>query len=97
MGSEPESHPQDELATRLLCALSAETMRKAECFDYLCWLEETRQSDCVKGVQYLVLASDGGTCWGNTYEEAVMVAMRHDKELYDAVRNLELPEEGQQP
>jgi len=82
----------DDLATRLLCALSAETLRKADYFDYICWLEETQQRDNVKEAPFLVMASDGTTCWGKTFADAVRKAMRHDKELYDAVRNLELPE-----
>ena len=82
----------DELATKLLCALSAETLHKSECFDYLCWLNETHQSERVKDIDFLELASDGTTCWGKTYAEAVEMAMRHDKELYEAVKNLELPE-----
>jgi ribulose-5-phosphate 4-epimerase/fuculose-1-phosphate aldolase len=82
----------DELATKLLCALSAEVLRKADCFDYLCWLEETQQSDRVKSIDFLLMASDGTTCWGKTFEAAVHKAMLHDKELYDAVKNLELPE-----
>lgn len=81
----------DELATKLLCALSAESLHKAELFDYLCWLNETEQSDHVKDCPFVVLASDGTTCWGDTYEEAVMRAMDHDKELYDAVKSLEMP------
>ena len=40
---------------------------------------ETEQADAVKGVQLLVMASDGTTCWGNTYVEAVAKAMLHDK------------------
>lgn len=82
----------ETLANKLLCALSAESLQKADLFDYLCWLEETQQSDRVKGIQFLVLASDGTTCWGNTYARAVKEAMKHDKELYEAVKNLELPE-----
>jgi hypothetical protein len=82
----------DELATKLLCALSAETLHKAECFDYLCWLNETQQSECVKGIKFLELASDGTTCWGKTYAEAIEEAMKHDKELYEAWKALELPE-----
>lgn len=81
----------DELATKLLCALSSETLNKADCFDYVCWLEETHQSDQVKDIKFLVLASDGTTCWGNTYVAAVRKAMRHDKELYEAWKELELP------
>ena len=62
---------------------------KADCFDYVCWLEETQQSETVKGADFLVLASDGTTCWGKSYADAVKVAMHHDKELYDAVQDLE--------
>ncbi|OQC27644.1 MAG: hypothetical protein BWX67_02354 [Thermotogae bacterium ADurb.Bin062] len=68
--------------------LTANLMLKAEMFDYLCWLEDF----CVfreaaldgKAGDYLVTASDGTTCWGKTYAEAVRVAMEHDKELHDA-------------
>ncbi len=81
----------DELATKLLSELSTEMLYKADCFDYLCWLEETHQSEHIKGVKFLVLASDGTTCWGNTYSDAIKVAMQHDKELYDAWKALELP------
>ena len=79
----------DKLATRLICVLSAEMQYKADCFDYVCWLEETQQSENVKGADFLVLASDGTTCWGKSYADAVKVAMHHDKELYDAVQDLE--------
>lgn len=75
-----------ELADKLLCVLTAEMIHKADCFDYLCWLEETRQSDNVKGIDFLVMASDGTTCWGKRFADAVKVAMQHDKELYDAVK-----------
>lgn len=77
------------LATGLVAALSAEKLYKADCFDYLCWLEETDQREKVKDADFLVLASDGTTCWGKTYADAVKVAMHHDKELYDAVCELE--------
>lgn len=80
----------DELANRLLCAISVEMLYKADCFDYLCWLEETHQSENVKGKDFLVLASDGTTCWGKSYSDAVKVAMQHDKELYDAVKQFEI-------
>ena len=83
---------QDFIAAKLICALSAETFYKSDCFDYLCWLEETHQSENVKGCKYLVLASDGITCWGHTYADAVKIAMHHDKELYDAWKDLEMPE-----
>ena len=81
-----------ELANKLIIGLSREVQCKADCFDYLCWLEETLQSDRVKGAKFLVLASDGHTCWGNTYADAVKVSMKHDRELYDAVKDLVLPE-----
>jgi len=81
----------DETATKLLCMLSAEKLYKADCFDYLCWLNETEQRENVKTADFLVMASDGTTCWGKTYADAVKVAMHHDKELYDAVQQLELP------
>lgn len=81
------------LATGLLGALSAETLYKSDCFDYICWLGETQQRENVKEAPFLVLASDGTTCWGKTYAEAVKVAMQHDKELYEAVQNLELPDD----
>lgn len=82
----------DRLATRLVAMLSQEKLYKADCFDYLCWLNETEQQENVKGSHFLVMASDGTTCWGHSYADAVKVAMKHDKELYDAVQNLELPE-----
>lgn len=90
--AQPDKPEADDLATKLLCALSAETLRKADCFDYLCWLGETEQSDRVKCSHFLVLASDGTTCWGKTYAGAVRAAMRHDKELYEAVQSLVMPE-----
>lgn len=78
----------EELATKLVYALSAEKLYKADCFDYLCWLNETEQQERVKASAFLVMASDGTTCWGKTYKEAVKIAMQHDKELYDAVLEL---------
>lgn len=85
------------LANKLVRMLSAEMMYKAECFDYICWLEETQQSENVKGAAFLVLASDGTTCWGKSYADAVKVAMHHDKELYDAVRDFEASEPENPP
>lgn len=82
----------EELADKLLCVLTREMMYKSDCFDYLCWLEETHQSENVKGADFLVMASDNTTCWGKTFADAVKAAMQHDKELYDAVKDLELPE-----
>jgi len=52
----------DELAAKLLCILSQEMIRKADLFDYLCWLEEKEQSERVPGADFLVLASDGCLC-----------------------------------
>lgn len=83
----------EDIATKLLIGLTAEMQYKADCFDYLCWLNETEQRENVKEADFLVLASDGITCWGKTFADAVKVAMHHDKELYDAVQNLVLPNE----
>jgi ribulose-5-phosphate 4-epimerase/fuculose-1-phosphate aldolase len=56
-------------------------------FCYLCWLEENRDRDVdLKGADYLVMASDGTTCWGKTYREAVMVAEQYDRAAIDAAR-----------
>lgn len=68
----------DELATKLLCALSSETLRKADLFDYLCWLNESEQHDAVPDAKFLCMASDGTTCWGKTFAEAVRKAEKHD-------------------
>lgn len=65
-GSDASISPEmsnDELAAKLLCVLSQEMIRKADLFDYLCWLEEKEQSERVPGADFLVLASDGSTCW----------------------------------
>lgn len=64
---------------------------KADMFDYLCWLETVTQPEEVLGTKYLVLASDHTTCWGETYAEAVRVAMEHDKEIYDATSHVKSP------
>jgi hypothetical protein len=69
--------------------LTQEMMYKADCFDYLCWLAETEQRENVKTADFLVMASDGTTCWGKSYADCVKVAMKHDKELYDAVKDFE--------
>lgn len=69
--------------------LWAKLMLKAELFDYLCWLED----HCVfreaaldgQAGDYLVTASDGTTCWGKSYAEAVHVAMAHDKDIQDGI------------
>lgn len=65
---------------------------KADMFDYLCWLEDYdvfRQAalDGNAG-DYLLVASDGTTCWAKTYAEAVRVAMEHDKDLYDRTQSV---------
>ena len=72
--------------------LTQEMMYKADCFDYLCWLAETEQRENVKTADFLVMASDGTTCWGKSYADCVKVAMKHDKELYDAVKDFEASE-----
>jgi len=65
---------------------------KADMFDYICWLEDFCQFRQAaldgKGGDYLVLASDGTTCWGKTYAEAVRVAMEEDKQIFDATQSL---------
>lgn len=75
----------ENLANKLLCALSSEMLYKADLFDYLCWLEEKHTEDVpeLKGKDFLCMASDGTTCFAKTYSEAVKVAMQHDKELQD--------------
>ena len=72
--------------------LTQEMMYKSDCFDYLCWLAETEQRENVKTADFLVMASDGTTCWGKSYADCVKVAMKHDKELYDAVKDFEASE-----
>jgi hypothetical protein len=79
----------DDLAKRLLAVLSDDVQLKADMFDYICWLETTHQRENVKEAPFLVLASDYTTCWGKTYAQAVAAAMRHDRELYEAVQDLE--------
>ena len=59
---------------------------KADMFDYLCWLDGMQSPEELHGVQRLCIASDGTTCWGHTYAEAVRVAMEHDKEIFDAMK-----------
>lgn len=44
-----------------------------------------------------MLASDGTTCWGKTYAEAVRVAMEHDKEIFDATEAVSSPNDAYQP
>lgn len=63
-------------------------------FDYLCWLEDfgpfRDAAGDGKADDHLCLASDGTTCWGKTYADAVRVAMEHDKEIHDATEKLNL-------
>ena len=73
----------EQLANRLLCALSADELDKAELFDYLCWKEERDQKERVPGAPFLCLASDGMTCWGKAFRQAVRNAMKHDAGLRD--------------
>lgn len=77
----------EELANKLLCVLTKEMIHKSELFDYLCWLEEKEQSERVPGAAFLVLASDGRTCWGKSYAEAVAAAMKYDAKPYGEHRN----------
>lgn len=82
--------PGWQLVAEILAQSSGEIMLKAEMLDYLCWLEDFCQFRKAaldgKANDYLVLASDGTTCWGKTYAEAVRVAMEHDKEIFDATQ-----------
>lgn len=55
-------------------------------FDYLCWLNGMDAPESLHGVDALCCASDGTTCWGKTYAEAVQIAMAHDREIYDAMQ-----------
>lgn len=81
-GNTPTGMSGEELATKLFCVLTQEMIRKSELFDYLCWLEEKEQSERVPGAQFLVLASDGRTCWGKSYAAAVAAAMKYDAKPY---------------
>lgn len=58
---------------------------KADMFDYLCWLDGMHGPEQLHGVDRLCMASDGTTCWGKSYADAVRVAMEHDKEIFDAM------------
>ena len=58
---------------------------KADMFDYLCWLDGMHGPESLHGVDRLCMASDGTTCWGKSYADAVRVAMEHDKEIFDAM------------
>jgi hypothetical protein len=57
---------------------------KSDAFDYLAWLEKKLiESAEVDGTHFLCLASDGTTCWGKTYLEAVRIAEQHDRIAFD--------------
>lgn len=96
-GSDASIKPQmsdEELANKLLCVLSQEMIRKADLFDYLCWLEEKQQSERVPGAAFLVLASDGRTCWGKTWAATVAAAMKYDAKPYGEHQNAKLTDAG---
>lgn len=82
--------PGWQIVAEILAQCSGEIMLKAEMLEYLCWLEDFCQfrekALDGKAGDYLVMASDGTTCWGKTYAEAVRVAMAHDKEIFDATQ-----------
>lgn len=61
---------------------------RSDLFGYLAWLEDHRDHGDIdlKSADYLILASDGTTCWGKTFMEAVQVAEQHDRKLFDANR-----------
>lgn len=91
-GSDVRNEPCDECGVNtlalmkerdLLNNLVADLMYRADLFSYLCWLEEKQQHERVPEADFLCLASDGVTCWGKSYAEAVKVAMEHDKQLHD--------------
>lgn len=56
-----------KLSDRLMLVLSTEAIRKADLFDYYCWLEERRQRERVPKAPFLCCASDWITCWGKTF------------------------------
>lgn len=84
-----------QIVAEILAHASGEMQLKADMLDYLCWLEDFCQFRQAaldgKGGDYLVLASDGTTCFAKTYSEAVRVAMEHDKELFDATKTVSSP------
>lgn len=61
---------------------------RSDLFSYLAWLEDHRDHGDfeLEGSKYLVLASDGTTCWGTTFMEAVQIAEQHDRAAFDAAR-----------
>lgn len=66
---------------------------RSDLFGYLAWLEDHRDHGDIdlKRADYLILVSDGTTCWGKTFMEAVQVAEQHDRELFDAAMKEEQP------
>lgn len=89
-GSDASTKPQmsdEELANKLMCVLTQEMIRKSELFDYLCWLEEKEQGERVPEADFLVMASDGRTCWGKSYAVAVATAMEYDAKPYGEHQN----------
>lgn len=82
----------EPLATQGVAAVATGSERlwqalqlKADMFDYLCWLDGMHGPEQLHGVDRLCMASDGTTCWGKSYADAVRVAMEHDKEIFDAM------------
>jgi hypothetical protein len=70
-----------ESSRRLVNAL----IIKADAFDYLAWLEKKRGEEAeLQGADFLCLASDGTTCWGKTYLEAVRIAEQQDRIAFDS-------------
>lgn len=60
---------------------------KVALFDYWCWLETvSAPEELSMTAPALVLASDGTTCWGDTFADALRVAWLHDRELYEDTR-----------
>lgn len=82
--AELKSRTEEQLAVNLLRVLTAETLAKAELFDYLCWVEETQQIERVHDAKFLFCALDYATCWGDTYKEAVANGWRRDEVKFKA-------------
>ena len=55
---------------------------------YLGWLEKVRLPQELHDAGYLVLASDGTTCFSDHWLDAVRVAMEHDKEIFDSMHSV---------
>lgn len=75
-----------ELLQKAGSQLNDALLLKADLFDYLCWLELKRTQqlpDSAQGTDYLCLASDGTTCWGKTYGEAVQIAKKYEETIFD--------------